>query len=88
MKKRNKVVLMEMEKQYHGEFEVKEYDDLIEFLEYLYVEGVIDEIEQDAYDNIKYFGKCSNEEHTYVLDTIKMWDENEYFRRLNEMSIY
>lgn len=88
MKKRSTVALTEMELQYKGEFEVKDYDDILEFLEDLYSEGIIDEIEQDAYDNIKYFGNCSEEEYTYVLDSIKMWNEDEYFRRLHEMNSY
>lgn len=86
MKKRNKELLMGMELQYHGEFELDNYDKLLEFLEELYVEGIIDEIEKDAYENIKYNGKCSNEEYTYVLETIELWDENEYFRRLDEVN--
>lgn len=86
MKKNNVKLFEEMELQYNGEMEYENYDYLIEFLEFLYAEGIIDEIEKDAYENIKYNGKCTNEEFDYVLETMDLWNDKEYFRRLEEVN--
>ncbi len=83
MNKNNTALLMEMELQYHGELENDNYEKLHIFLEELHNEGILDETEKEAYDNLAYSGKCSPEEYTYVLESIELWNEEEYFRRLD-----
>ena len=82
MKKRNKELLKDFILSYNGSLEELNYDDIYEFLEELHSEGILDEIEYDAYSNLSYTGKCTAEEFDYVKETMKLWDEEEYYRRL------
>ena len=75
MKKNNTALLMDMTLQYQGELVNDDnYEKLHIFLE---------ELQKEAYDNLAYSGKCSPEECTYVLESIELWNEEEYFRRLD-----
>lgn len=52
------------------------------FLEELAVEGILDSIEQDARENLLYHGQITKSQYTYVKETMELWDDEEYFRRL------
>lgn len=84
--KRNKQLLEETQLQYFGEFDeavVNEYQEVEEFLEELYIEGICDEIELRAYEELSYKGSCNEDDLDYVKETMKLWCDGEYYRRLS-----
>lgn len=53
-----------------------------EFLEFLENEGILDEEEMVAYDNLKYQRTITRGQLEYVIETIETWTEEEYYNRL------
>lgn len=87
MKQRNYVLLKETYLEYNGNNDSDiNYDEVEQFLNDLYIEGICDETELEAYENIRHTGKCSIEEYEYVIESISLWNEGEYLRRLSIVS--
>ena len=85
---RNKQLLKETYLEYHGNKDDLDYNDIHEFLEELHNEGILDETEQGTYENLYYTGKCSADEYDYVVESMKLWNEDEYYRRLSIVNGY
>ena len=84
MKQRNKALLKETFLEYNGDIEDNgNYEKIEQFLEALYIEGICDEVELQAYENLSYTGKCKSDEFEYVVESMELWSEDEYFRRLD-----
>lgn len=64
------------------EFEGEVSTTVGEFLEFLENEGILDEEEMLAYDNLKYQRTITRGQLEYVIETIETWTEKEYYNRL------
>ena len=84
--KRNKQLFEETHAQYFGEIDEavgNEHQEVLGFLEELYIEGICDEIELRVYEDLSYKSSCNDIDLEYAKETMKLWCDGEYFRRLS-----